>query len=155
MKNRLIRSYQGNTLYLKGILAGLNDEDMLLSTGESNTIGWILGHIALSRGQILQKLNVACEIGETEKMFDRGAEKRKDIKISLQDTLANYSERGEKIAETLDSFADDDLKMALDIQLPGGKNDVETFLSFLAWHETFHLGQIDLIKAATGKGGIK
>lgn len=155
MKNKLIRSYQGNTLYLKGILTGLNDEDMLLSTGESNTIGWILGHIALGRGQILQKLNVACEIEETEKIFDRGAEKRKDIKMNLQDTINKYSERGEKITETLNSFKVDDLSRTLDIQLPGGKNDVETFLSFFAWHETFHLGQIDLIKAAVGKGGIK
>lgn len=155
MKNKLIRSYQGNTFYLKGMLTGLSDQDMLLSTGESNTIGWILGHITLTRAQILQRLNVDCQIEDSEKMFDRGAEKRKDTNMSLEETLNKYAARGEKIAAALSSLSDDDLKKNLDIQLPGGKNDVETFLSFLAWHETFHLGQIDLIKAAAGKGGIK
>lgn len=155
MKNRLIRSYQGNSLFLKGILAGLNDEDMLLSTGQSNTIGWILGHITLTRAQILQRLNVECDVEDSEKIFDRGAEKRKDTKMGVEETYNKYASRGEKIATTLNSLSDDDLKRNLDIQLPGGKNDVETFLSFLAWHETFHLGQIDLIKAANGKGGIK
>lgn len=155
MNNKLVRSYLGNTFYLKSMLAGLNDEDMLLSTGQSNTIGWILGHIALGRGQILRMLNIDCDIDESEKVFDRGAEKRKDIKISLEETFQRYSVRGEKLTEIISSFNEEDLKRTLDIQLPGGKNDVETFLSFLAWHETFHLGQIDLIKTAVGKGGIK
>lgn len=155
MKNKLIRSYQGNTFYLKGILAGLNDEDMLLSSGESNTIGWILGHIALGRGQVLKMLKVECDIAESEKVFDRGVEKRKDLKINLEETICRYSTRGEMLTEIIKSLNDDDLKRTLAVQLPAGGNDVETYLSMIAWHETFHIGQIDLIKAAVGKGGIK
>lgn len=155
MKTRFINAFRGNTLFLMTILKNLNDDDMMLSTGESNTIGWILGHINHSRGTILQRLKEEVEIREIEKNFERGTKKNKEIKVSLDETLNDFKSRGEKIVSTIEKFSDEDFRKDVGIELPGGKSDVEAMLSFLTWHETFHIGQIDLIKAACGKGGIK
>jgi uncharacterized damage-inducible protein DinB len=142
-------------MYLAKMLEGISNEDLQLSTGESNSIGWILGHIVLGRGQILQKLNKECDIKETEKVFDRGAEKRKDLTFNTAEMLNMYAARGEKITEAINYLDDAAMAQIIDEKLPPMMNTTETFLSFIAWHETFHIGQIDLIKAAAGKGGIK
>lgn len=155
MKNRLSKAYYGNTVYLQRMLTGLNDEDMLLSTGESNTAGWILGHLHYYRGQIMAKLNKECILKESEKMFERGAPKNKNVKINLTETLNDFKLRGEIISDAIEELGDAGLQRKLEISLPGGDNSLENYLAFLSWHETFHLGQIDLILAATGKGGMK
>jgi hypothetical protein len=155
MKNRLGKTYHGNTLYLKMLLANMTDEDMLLSTGESNTIGWILGHLNYYRAEIARQMKKECEIKENEKMFERGAPKNKDVKIILTDTLNDFSARGDIITSAIEELSDEGLKRILDIKLPGGDNSLENYHAFLSWHETFHIGQIGLIKAAVGKGGIK
>jgi hypothetical protein len=96
-----------------------------------------------------------CEVKESDKAFERGAPKNKNIKINLTEIMNEFNSRGELIVKTIEELGDEGLKMKADIQLPGGDNSIETLLGFLSWHETFHLGQIDLIKAAVGKGGIK
>lgn len=154
MNHTLSRTIAGNTLYLKKMTADLTEEDMLLSAGESNTIGWIIGHILNYRGEILRRMNIPCEKKETEKAFDRGVPKNKNIKINFAESMNDFAVRGGKIAEAIDSLGDEILKQPCGMELPGG-NDIETLISFLSWHETFHLGQIDLIKAAAGKAGIK
>ncbi len=155
MKTRFINAYRGNTFFLMNILKDLKDEDMMLSTGESNTIGWILGHITQSRGSLLKRFNKDVEIKEIEKNFERGAIKNKKLKVNLEETLNDFSSRGEMLAKTFEEFTDEDFNKDLGIPMPGGKSDVATVLAFLTWHETVHIGQIDLIKAACGKGGIK
>ncbi len=155
MKNRLSKTFYGNTIYTKRLIGNMTDEDMLLSTGKSNTIGWILGHINYYRGEIARKMKKECELKESEKMFERGAPKNKEVKINLADTLNEFAVRGELIAAAIEELNDEQLKQQLDISLPGGDNSLDNYLAFLSWHETFHIGQIDLIKAALGKGGVK
>lgn len=155
MKNRLSKTYYGNTLYLKRLLTGMTNEDMLLSTGESNNIGWILGHMNYYRGEIVRKTGKECKINESEKAFERGAKKDKGIKIDFASTLDSFSTRGELIASAIEELGDEGLRKIIDIALPGGDNSLENYHAFLSWHETFHIGQIDLILAANGKGGIK
>lgn len=149
------KAFLGNAAYLKHMLKNMNDDDMMLSTGESNTIGWVLGHIVYYRGEIAKKLNMECTIKEYEKSFARGAEKNRSIKVSLEEALKDLTERGELIARAIEELGEEGLKKKIDIELPGGDGSLGSYIGFLSWHETFHLGQIDLIKAACGKGGIK
>lgn len=148
-------TYRGNTLYLKGMLENLDQCDMLAKTGESNTIGWILGHITLYRGQLLKIINADCTIEESENRFARGAKKDTDIEINMQHALDRFIQRGEMLVKSIPELTDEQLHRDTGIQVPLGGSQVKDIIGMLAWHETFHLGQIDLIKAANGKGGIK
>lgn len=155
MKHEIARNYQKNTGFLQYLLNGLTDEDMLARTGQSNTIGWILGHLILYRGKTLQLLKIPCEIHESEKAFERGVEKNIELKIDAAKALEDMMSRGEQLVERILELDETDLQRTLDVSFPGGKNDLGSGLSFAAWHETFHIGQIDLIKVAVGMEGIK
>lgn len=128
---------------------------MLARTGQSNTIGWILGHLILHRGKTLQLLKIPCEIHESEKAFERGVEKNIELRLDVTQALKDMMSRGEQLVERILELDETDLQRTLDVSFPGGKNDLGSGLSFAAWHETFHIGQIDLIKVAVGMEGIK
>ena len=155
MKNFLINTFKQNTISLKNMLSSFNNEDMFLSTGNSNTIGWIFGHIIYERGIIIKVFNKEFEIPEKENVFQRGAPKNKTIAVDMEEFLKVFVERGEQIISEINKAGDEGLKKNFPGKHPFGGDDVESLLHFLSWHETFHLGQIDLIKAATGKGGMK
>jgi hypothetical protein len=155
MNNSISKTYYGNAVYLKNMLTGLTDEDMMLSTGESNTIGWILGHLVYYRGETARRLKLDCPKNESEKSFERGAPKDKNVKVALSKALEDFSSRGEMIIAAVENIGEEGLKQKVDITLPGGDGTLGNLLGFLTWHKIFHLGQIDLIKAACGKGGVK
>jgi uncharacterized damage-inducible protein DinB len=155
MKTRLALTFRRNTACFTAMLKECGDEIFQLKTGESNSIGWITGHMILYRGKIVERLKKISVIEETERKFERGAEKKNKDEIDFEKALKEFSCRGEEIASAIDRLTDEQLNTILDIEIPGEIPDLANYLSRLAWHETFHLGQIDLIKAASGKGGIK
>ncbi|MDR3609709.1 MAG: DinB family protein [Ignavibacteriaceae bacterium] len=155
MKEIIIKMFSQNSKFIKNLLSNLHNEDMLLSTGDSNTIAWIFGHILYSRQQIKKVLNNLTEIPEAENIFKRGVAKNKLVQLDLETSMNKFLERGEEIINEIEKISDDGLKRKISGKLPFGGDDIESFLSALVWHETFHLGQIDLIIAAGGKGGIK
>ena len=95
------------------------------------------------------------EIPESENVFKRGAVKNKTIAVDLELSMKVFLERGDKIVNEINKSGEEALLVKFPGKLPFGGDDIGSLLHFLAWHETFHLGQIDLIKTATGKGGLK
>lgn len=155
MKNEIIRQFKRNTNILIYLVKNLSDDDMLLKTDKSNNIGWIIGHIVLGRGNLLKKLNSEFNTTDSEKIFARYVEKNQDIKTNKKEMLNEFATRGERLAKYISELNEDEFKYPIDFKLPDGGDDLGSYVSFVAWHESFHLGQIDLIKAANGKGGIK
>ena len=151
MRKRLCALVKSQTAYLSKMLEGFTDADLLLSTGESNTIGWILGHINLYRAQIIQRLNNNIPVNESERIFARGTAKNKQIQLCINDIMKEISERGSLIEKLINEAPESDLKKIVDIKFPAEDNSLESLLSFLIWHETIHIGQISLIKAAVYK----
>ena len=154
MKEEIIGNFQKNTFFLKKIVEDMDDE-MLLRTGQSNTIGWILGHLKFCRGQALQMLEAECDLDDAEKVFERGVEKNVALSINMADTLSGFAARGQSLEQAIMTMDEAAFKKIIPFELPDGSKDIGGYLSFLAWHEAFHLGQIDLIKVAAGKGGVK
>ncbi|MEJ2545095.1 MAG: DinB family protein [Calditrichaceae bacterium] len=155
MRDSMVKSFQINTLVLDSLIKDLKVPDSLLRTGQSNTIGWILGHILASRGSMLSLLKTNYEKTENEEQYKRGSEKKDHIKIDPVKAMALFKERGKQIEEALMHADESVLDEEITYKLPGGGSRVKDAIHFSAWHETFHIGQIDLILAASGKGGIK
>jgi uncharacterized damage-inducible protein DinB len=155
MKENLVKTFQLNTAYLQGLLKGFDDHAVQFRIGESNTIGWIIGHIVLYRAKMLQTLKKAVEIKGAEKQFERGIEKNINVEIKLEEALNDFTCRCDEIVNAINELNDAQLKQPLGIEYQGDALNIEKYLARLTWHETFHLGQIDLILAALGKGGIK
>lgn len=155
MGNVIAKSYQLNTMILSDILKDLNEHDTIEKTGQSNTIGWILGHILLGRGSVLDLLKIDYQKMDDEEKYKRGSVKNSSIKIDISKAMAEFKKRGTQIEKAIMNINDAILNEEIKSKLPGGGNRIKDAVIFSAWHETFHIGQIDLILAASGKGGIK
>lgn len=155
MRNIMVKSYQLNTLVLDSIIKDLKETDTLEKIGQSNTIGWILGHILLGRGSVLNMLKIDYQKMDDEEEYKRGSMKNNNIKLDLLKALNEFKKRGTQIEEAIKNIKETILNEEINDKLPGGGNQVKDAILFSAWHETFHIGQIDLILAALGKGGIR
>jgi uncharacterized damage-inducible protein DinB len=155
MRNVMAKNYRINTIVLNDIIKDLNEPYTLEKTGQSNTIGWILGHIILGRGSVLNLLKVDYQKTDDEERYKRGSVKNNSIKIDLSKAMAEFKKRGTQIEKAIMNLNDAILNEEINSTLPGGGNRIKDAVIFSAWHETFHIGQIDLILAALGKGGIK
>jgi uncharacterized damage-inducible protein DinB len=155
MKNEISQTFKLNTMLLNGMLEKMNEDDTLAKTGNSNTVGWIVGHIIKSRGSALKLFQKGYKELENEQNYARGAEKDGSAKIHPQNALIEFQKRGVEIETALMEAAEQQLQHKIDYKLPGVGDTVADALLFIAWHESFHVGQIDLILTALGKGGIK
>lgn len=155
INTQLTNGFIRNSIFLKQFIDGQPNELSLMRVGESNTIGWIIGHLITYRGKIIQTLGGECDVQEFEKLCERGAEKDKEFEIDIAAALELFTMRGGVIAELLEEETEKSLKEDIGRELPDGTSDIAGYLSFMAWHEGFHLGQLDLILAANGKGGIE
>ncbi len=142
-----------NTEAVKGMLKNITSEDLKKPLGQSNTIGWIMGHLIWSRGEILRVLGQDVSVEKWEKDFARGVPKQ-ITGIDLDRVLPLFESRGNNLLACIPGLTDENLNEKSGITLPGGLDDIKGFISFLIWHETFHLGQIDLLRAGLGIGGI-
>jgi hypothetical protein len=155
MKDEILRNFKRNTFFLSFLVKDLNEDDVLIKTGSSNNIGWIIGHLVLGRGKILIKLNKECDIQESEKAFERYVEKNQYTKINKEELVQGFISRGKRLFKAIKELNETKLLEPIEFKLPDGGDNLGSYLSFVAWHESFHLGQIDLIKAANGFDGIK
>ena len=155
MKNEIIQIFKLNTMLLNGMLEKMNEDDTLTKTGNSNTIGWIVGHIIKSRGSALKLLRKEYIEMEDEQRFARGVEKDGSVTVQPELALNKFQKRGANIEIALTAADEQLLNQKINYKLPGVGDTVADALLFTAWHESFHVGQIDLILAAHGKGGVK
>jgi len=154
MKNEWIRQIRRNTGILNLLLKGMTADQLATPLGESNTVGWIVGHLTRYRGDLLRAIGGTVELEDWEAGHERGAEKQA-VGIDLDLVLPAFENRGKLLMDRIHGLTDEFLKQKSERVLPDGGDDMGGFVSFLIWHETFHLGQIDLIQAGLGIGGIR
>jgi len=114
-------------------------------------MNWVLGHIVSSRNDILKLIGEPPVWGEEEAApYVRGSAGRTDpesarplaeILDALQRSHATIRAR----LETMDPAA---------LLAPVDQETVDDRLSFLQFHETYHMGQVGLLRRWLGKDGV-
>lgn len=139
-------------------LAGVSHEESLVRpAGTGNSINWVLGHILVSRNAVLSLLGIdrIWSDGQSDP-YRRGSPGEieadwvapiESMKADLQRCQASMTRRfGELTAQDLDRPA----------PAPPGGGQTETIgdrLLFLHFHETYHAGQIGLLRRLSGHPG--
>ncbi|MEM8932763.1 MAG: DinB family protein [Acidobacteriota bacterium] len=139
--------YRFNTMTLRAVSRDLSDEQTgrRWRQGEGSSIAFLLGHLLASRYSVLQRLGAADENPHAE-LFGNFASAR---------DLADYPPFAELVAEW-DTVAER-LEVALaqldDATLeapasgyPVADQTTRGALMFMAWHESYHIGQIGLMR---------
>lgn len=131
---------------------GLTHDDSLLQLPfRGNCLNWVLGHVLVSRQNVLKMLGINGSWTEEEieryKYDSEPITSADDPEIlSLERLLTDFEQTQEQIADGFAEISDQQLAEKDD----NGRSVAERIL-FLAWHEGYHLGQTEYLRQLAGK----
>ncbi|MBU0496013.1 MAG: DinB family protein [Chloroflexi bacterium] len=135
---------------------GLTHADSLLQPPfRGNCLNWVLGHIVEGRNRALVALGEPPIWGETETArYQRGAAPitRDKPAQPLEDLLRDLDESQERIATALARLAPGAL--AQSVQIGQHERSRGGHVAFLHWHETYHTGQLELLRQLAGTNDV-
>ncbi len=149
---QLADAFARNARLIAGQVAGLTHADSLIQPpARGNCLNWVLGHIAVHRDYILQTLGKDGILGEAAAArYDRGSEPilaDGDGVLPLASLLAAIDQAQGDITATLAHVT------AADLVKEARKGEPPTVahqISFLFWHETYHVGQTEFLRQLAG-----
>ena len=117
---------------------------------ESNSALWILGHIVWARSRTLKLLGVAW--AEPWLMhFERGS-KPEDASLypTPDEVLAAWKELSASLSAALEAVSTEAMAAAAPTPSPSLDGTVGGMVTFLAMHETYHVGQVVYLRRLLG-----
>lgn len=145
----LASAFARNLDMIKQQTAGLTHADSLLQPPvRGNCLNWVLGHIAETRNLVLQQLGKPPLLSEAHaKRYGYGSApvcSDGDDILRLETLLALLEQSQKAINEALEHISSEELNKKVDSFL--GTTTLGQFLFFLYYHETYHLGQTELLR---------
>jgi hypothetical protein len=149
----LIQSFAITQRIIKLQTDGLSHEDSVLQPPfRANCLNWVLGHIIVGRNTALKLLGQPPVWAETESSrYKTGSEPITSTAqaLPLEQLLHDLDRTQERIAASLDRISPEDLGSS--VQFRGRERTLGQALDGLHWHETYHTGQLELLRQLAGK----
>jgi hypothetical protein len=150
------RRYEFNAGILAALTRDFSEGDWDLREDDLNAAHWILAHLVGARRSVLRMLGQEVSTEPWEKLTGMGGP-RDGFKSApeVSDLVAEFRAQGARIKDGLRGLSSEAASRPLKSGLPdGSKTVIEGVSGFFYFHETFHLGQLDLIRRLLGKPGI-
>jgi uncharacterized damage-inducible protein DinB len=157
--HHIIKQYQLLTDWYLSVLDGIADEDGKKTiSGHTNSLEWIAGHLITGRYRNMGRLGIQAE---PYKYHDRFVNPSMpppnaiafDTSInyaSLTECAAQWTSYSEIFMSELKKADETILKKELPFSVPMGGNTVEDALAFIVIHESYHIGQMSIIRNFLG-----
>jgi hypothetical protein len=114
-----------------------------------NCFNWVVGHLVVHRDKMLKVMNAAPQWDEAKAArYDRESPPITglDSALPFENLLADLRQSQGLLEAALAKLTDE----TLDAMQPDGRRTLRGRLLFLAWHETYHVGQTELLRQLTG-----
>jgi hypothetical protein len=151
----LARRFAFNDGFLDKLTADFTEHDWLARHGEANHAQWLLGHLAATRRWALRELGRVTDELAWEKHFGMGARptaESDDIAPAL--LREAFLKKGAQLASHIATLTE--AQAAAPFRpFPDGSNTLGAAMHFLHFHESYHLGQLGLIRRLSGKPGLR
>jgi len=136
-------------------LADYSDADARQTPdGDSNSILWLLGHLANTRCRLLEMLGVARPPRWPE-FFSRGANQAdRDRHPALDEVLGEWRDATAGLTKRLEEIGDAELSAKCPRDFPIADKTMRGAVTFLAYHEGYHIGQMAYLRKLSGKGQL-
>lgn len=150
--DNLIKSFGRNVWIVEKQTAGLSHADGLLRPPfRGNSLNWVLGHVVVSRQSALKRLGVTAELLSEEEvvLYRRGAEPlgEGDQAAPLEKLVSGMRQSQEQLVEALEAA---DLNQVIDQDGNTLRENIQT----ICWHETYHVGQLELLRQLAGTDDV-
>ena len=148
--NTLIELYKYNHEIIHMQLAGISHLESLMQLPfRGNCMNWVVGHILGARGDALALMGLPGTLTpEEEKTYGYGSEPLTDPAKA-----SNLRSLMDRLDESLERVINGLLSADLDkeVTIWRGQMPLLTALSFVQWHESYHTGQLELLRQLAGK----
>ena len=127
-------------------------ESLLQLPFRGNCFNWVVGHILTSRDTCLRLLEQPTTLSAGQlAVYDRGSEPltHAEQAAPLEDLLAKLDEADCCLSTALEPL--DEAELARAVAFGRQPQPLGEVLAFLQWHETYHLGQLELLRQLAGK----
>jgi len=146
-----IAALERNLRVIKLQTDGLSDADALIQPPfRGNCMNWIIGHILYFRSRILQTLGDTFHWSDMViRLYQRESDPitgAADGILPLSLLLRDLESIQEPLIARLRQATPDELARVI-----GEVGTVEDVVCRLVWHETYHLGQLELLRQLAGK----
>ncbi len=143
----------GNILYPQA-LAGLSRDELLRQPGDTNPMVWLAGHLVYCRCAVLRLAGVRREM-PWPALFKRGAQL---VEESSYPAIGEITELWEEIspvlAKRLEELTEEELGERSPHRFPVRDRSLLGGLSFMAYHESYHIGQMAYLRKWLGYEGL-
>lgn len=130
---------------------GLSHTDSLRQLPfRANTMNWVLGHVLHGRNRILLQLGQPPALDETlTNRYERDSEPMTDTEeaLPLETLLAAIADSQERIVAALKETGKADMAV---IYNEKRQTTVGDWIEFQHWHETYHVGQLEILRQLAG-----
>ena len=132
---------------------GLSHADSVLQPPfRGNCLNWVVGHIIEGRDSALNLMGEAPLLDHERADFYRtGSEPITSAEqaVPLEDLLQVLELSQQQIEATLERTTPD--QRGRSVQFRGSERSLEQAIAGLHWHETYHTGQLELLRQLAGK----
>ena len=150
--NKLIQSYQTTTWLINKQADGLTHEESVVQLPfRSNCFNWVVGHILVSRDRALRLLEAEPVLTDAETaVYETGSEPVTYTAqaIPLERLLNAVTESHSRIEAALQAATKEQLSAIYNEE---HQQSVGDRIRGLHWHESYHLGQLEILRQAAGK----
>ena len=151
---QLVGAFKRNMRIIQMQTEGLNQADSLLQLPfRANNLNWVVGHILTNRDTVLKLLGEDLLLTEAQSnRYKRESEsltEEGEYVIPLDNMLEILASGQESISTALARFDDDEFSK--EIMVGEHKRTLGERLFFLYFHETYHVGQTEILRQLAGK----
>jgi len=140
-----------NTNLFETVLEGVpGDLQYTRPTDKANSVNWVAGHLARYRFALTAMLGLEVESpwGDLYRK-GTGAEDTTEYP-SLDEIKAVWKEISARMLKGLEEATEDQLTKEPPWTKPGMENTIRGTITFLAFHESYHLGQLGYLRKLHG-----
>jgi hypothetical protein len=150
--DKLIQLYERTHWIIIQQTDGLTHKESLLQLPfRANCLNWVLGHIIVYRDRALDVLGERSLLTEIEsEIYEQGGEPVVDgaQAVKLERLLSVLDQQQERLVTALKDIDSGRLAEIGDEETPRTVGDR---VEFLQWHETYHVGQLEILRQLAGK----
>jgi hypothetical protein len=153
----VIKQFELQTRLFNNVLEGIEDvKGSERLSDQVNHLQWIAGHLTNSRYGLAPGLGIRVSFPYKEQYSDPSEPPPHNRTISaavkypsLTEIKKSWNELATQFTEKISGLSDEQLASGISFPVPTGKT-FQDLLSFIASHESYHIGQMSIIRKYLG-----